>query len=322
MGAYLPDRIVTNAELAASLGVTESWILERCGIEERRFAADGEGTAAMGAEALRRAISDAGWALSDVEFVIFATLSPDHMFPGSGCYAHALLGLPNHVGVLDVRNQCSGFLYGLVVAHALIASALYSRIALVGADIHSHCLDVPETNREVAILFGDGAAAVALEASEEPGLMSSTLHVDGTGADHLKLELFDTRRRPWITQQDLESRRQIPVMDGSRVFLRAVCELGKTAYAVVHAAHKTLDDVDLVIPHQANLRINETVRKRLGLPPQKMFHNIQKRGNTTAASIPLAMVEAREAGILKRGQLVLLLAFGSGFTWGGALLRY
>ena len=321
MGAYLPERIVTNDELGRFLGVTNNWIVERCGIRERRFAAQGEGTAAMAAKAIRSAVGDAGWSLRDIDFIIFATLSPDHFFPGSGCYAQALLGLPN-IPVMDVRNQCSGFVYSLVVANALIASAQYHRIVVVGAEVHSHCLEVPETNNEVAVLFGDGAAAVALEVGDTPTILASELHVDGTGADALKMEVFDNSRRPFLTVEDIHNRRHIPVMDGIRVFRRAVTEMTATAKALVAKAGKRIEDLDLAIAHQANLRIVEMVRLRLGLPPEKMFNNIQTRGNTTAASIPLAMVEARDAGVLKRGNLLLLVTFGSGFTWGGAVIRY
>lgn len=321
LGAYLPERVVTNAELGAFLGVSEEWIVERCGVRERRFAAEGEGTAAMAAEAVRRAVSDAGWQLEDVDFIILATLSPDHQFPGSGVYAQNILGLP-HIAVMDVRNQCTGFLYGLVTANALIASGQSRKVVVVGAETHSHTLEVPDTNKEVAILFGDGAAAVALEVSDVPLILASSLHVDGSGADYLKLEIFDIKKRPYVTPEDIVNRKHIPVMDGMRVFLRAVAEMTATAKALMTKAGMTLDDIDLVIPHQANLRINETVRRRLRLPPEKFFNNIQTRGNTTAASIPLAMLEAREAGLMKRGQLVLLVAFGSGFTWGGALIRF
>lgn len=321
MGAYLPERVVTNDELGRFLGVTNDWIVERCGIRERRFAAQGEGTAAIGAKAIQRAVADAGWGLGDVDFIIFATLSPDHFFPGPGCYTQALLRLPN-IPVMDVRNQCSGFVYSLVVANALIASGQYRRVIVVGAEVHSHCLEVPETSNEVAVLFGDGAAAVALEVSDSPTVLASELHVDGSGADALKMEVFDNSRRPFLTVEDIQNRRHIPVMDGIRVFRRAVKEMTATAKALLAKASKTLDDLDLIIAHQANLRIVEMVRLRLGLPPEKMFNNIQTRGNTTAASIPLAMVEAREAGVLRRGQLVLLLTFGSGFTWGGAVIRY
>jgi len=321
MGAYLPERVVTNAELGNTLGVPEEWIVERCGIQERRYAADGEGTAAMAAEAVRRAVADAGWQLADIDFVLFATLSPDHFFPGSGVYLQTMLGLP-FIPVMDVRNQCSGFLYSLVTANALIASGQSRRVVVVGSETHSHCLNVPNTNKEIAVLFGDGAAAVALEVAESPLILASELHTDGSGADHLKLELFDFKMRPYVTPDDIINRKHIPVMDGKRVFLRAVAEMTATAKSLVKQIGIHFTDIDLVIPHQANLRINETVRRRLDLPPEKFFNNIQTRGNTTAASIPLAMVEAREAGILQRGQLVLLVSFGSGFTWGGALIRF
>ncbi len=321
MGAYLPGRVVTNEELGRYLGVTSDWILERCGIRERRFAAQGEGTAEIAAHAIRSAVADAGWQLADVDFMLFATLSPDHFFPGSGCYAQSLLGLPN-IPVMDVRNQCSGFVYSLVVANALIASGQYNKVVIVGAEIHSHCLEVPETNSEVAVLFGNGAAAVALEVSTTPTILASELHVDGSGADALKMEVFDNSRRPFLTFDDLQNRRHIPVMDGIRVFRRAVVEMTATAKALAAKVGKKVEDFDLIIAHQANLRIVEMLRQRLGLPAEKMFNNIQTRGNTTAASIPLAMVEAREAGVLKRGQWVLLLTFGSGFTWGGAVVRY
>jgi 3-oxoacyl-[acyl-carrier-protein] synthase-3 len=321
MGAYLPERVVTNQDLAKYLNTTDEWIVQRTGIHERRFTAPGEGTVSMGAEASRRAVADAGWSLGDVEFIIFATLTPDHMFPGAGCYMQAQLGLAP-VGALDVRNQCSGFIYALTVANALIVSGQYGRILVVGSETHSACLEDPRAPRDIAVLFGDGAAAVVVEASTEEGFLASVLHADGRGADALKLELFDFKKKPFITPRDLEEGRQFPYMDGRQVFRNAIDGMVSACHEVLAKAGKMLADVDLVIPHQANLRIAEAVRSRLELPPEKVFNNIQTRGNTTGASIPLAMVDAREAGILKRGQLLLQLAFGSGFTWAGALLRF
>jgi 3-oxoacyl-[acyl-carrier-protein] synthase-3 len=321
MGAYLPERVVTNHDLAKYLDTSDEWIVQRTGIRERRYTAPGEGTSSMGAEAARRAVADAGWSLGDVEFLIVATLSPDHFFPGAGCYIQALLRLPG-IGALDVRNQCSGFLYALTVADALIAAGRYRRILVIGTEAHSPCLEDARAPRDVAVLFGDGAAAVALEAGAEPGLLGAALHADGRGADALKLELFDFRKKPFINALDLEAGRQYPVMDGRSVFRHAVDGMVDACQEVLAQAGKSVCDVDLVIPHQANLRIAEAVRSRLGLPPAKMFTNIDKRGNTTAASIPLAMAEARDAGLLKRGHLLLLPAFGSGFTWGGVLWRY
>ena len=321
IGAYLPDRVVSNAYLAEFFGTTEAWILERTGIRERRYAAQGQGVSDMGAEAARAAVADAGWTLDQVEFIIFATLSPDHHFPGAGCYMQRCLGLPG-VGVLDVRNQCTGFLYSLTVASALIGSGQYSKVLVVCAEAQSHCIEVPDAPPEVAILFGDAAAAVALEPSTEPGQLTSALHADGEGADLLKLELFDFARAPFITADDLDAGRHFVVMNGARIFLRAVKKMLESCHEVLDEAQLTLDAVHLVIPHQANLRINETVRKRLKLSPEKMFSNIEERGNTTAASIPLALYEARQAGRLDRGDLLLMPAFGSGLTWGAVLWRF
>jgi 3-oxoacyl-[acyl-carrier-protein] synthase-3 len=321
MGAYLPARVVTNADLARSFDTTDAWIVQRTGIHERRYTAPGEGTAAMGAAAARQALADAGWQPSQVEFLLCATTTPDHFFPAAGCYIQALLGLPG-VGAVDVRAQCSGFVYALTFAHALLVAGQYSRLLVIGAETHSACLEDPRAPRDVAVLFGDGAAAVALETGTGEGLLSAVLHADGRGADALKLELFDFGRKPYICAADLEAGRQFPVMDGREVFRRAIDGMVAAAQETLTRAGKRLGEVDLVIPHQANLRISEAVRLRLRLPPEKVFNNIQQRGNTTAASIPLALVEARAAGRLKRGDLLLLLAFGSGFTWAGALLRY
>jgi 3-oxoacyl-[acyl-carrier-protein] synthase-3 len=320
MGSYLPDRVVTNQDLSKYLNTSDEWIVQRTGIRERRYTKPGEGTVSMGAEAAKKALADCGWSKKDVEFIIFATLSADHYFPGAGCYMQAMLDMPG-IGALDVRNQCTGFVYGLAVADALIVAGQYTRILLVGSETHSACLEDPKAPRDVAVLFGDAAAAVTLEASTQEGVLSSVLHADGRGADALKLELFDFKRKPFITHEDLNKGKQYPVMDGKQVYRFAVDGMVDVARETLAKAGKTLADVDLVIPHQANLRIAEAVRSRLELPESKMFNNIQTRGNTTAASIPLAMVEAREAGLLKRGHLLLMLAFGSGFTSGGALVR-
>ena len=321
MGYYLPERVVTNQDITKYLDTTDEWIVERTGIKERRFAAPGEGTAQMGAEATRKAVVDAGWKLSDIEFVIFATLSPDHLFPGSGCYMQGLLDIPG-IGVLDIRNQCSGFIYGLAIAQAFIATGQYKRILLVGSETHSHCLEDPKAPRDVAVLFGDGAAAVCLEATDGEGVMATVMHADGSKADALKLECFNFRNLPFVTPEDIQAGKHFPVMDGRQVFVRAVEGMLQASEEVLKKAGKKLDDIKLIVPHQANLRISEAVRKKLGVDPDRVFNNIMTRGNTTAASIPLAMAEAREAGKLNRGDLVLLLAFGSGFTWGGAVLRY
>jgi 3-oxoacyl-[acyl-carrier-protein] synthase-3 len=321
MGAYLPERVVTNAELTKLFDTSDEWIVQRTGIRERRFAAPGEGAAAMGAKACERTLADAGWSKEDVEFIVFVTITPDHFFPGPGCYMQALLDMPN-IGALDIRNQCTGFLYGLTVANAMIVAGQYNRILVVGSEKHSPCLEIQGAPRHIAVLFGDAAAAVALDAGEGEGVISSVLHADGRGADSLKLELFDFSRTPFIIPKYLEEGRHFPSMDGRVVFTHAVEGMVSAAREVLKNAGKTLNDVDLVIMHQANMRIADLVTRKLELPPEKVFNNIENRGNTTGASIPLAMYEAREKGVLKRGQLLLLLAFGSGFTWGGTLMRY
>jgi 3-oxoacyl-[acyl-carrier-protein] synthase-3 len=306
MGAYLPERVVTNHDLAKYLDTSDEWIVQRTGIHERRYTKPGECSESMGAEATRRAVGDAGWSLSDIEFIIFTTLSPYHFFPGAGCYMQAMLGLPG-IPALDVRNQCSAFPYALTVANALIVAGQYRRVLVVGSEAHSPVVGDPKAPRDVAVLFGDAAAAVALEGSPEPGLLGSVLHADGRGADSLKLELYDFTKKPYISHADLDSGRQFPVMDGRQVFRHAVDGMVAACQEVLAQAGKKLADVDLVIPHQANLRISEAVRERLELPPEKVFNNIQYRGNTTAASIPF---------------LLLTPAFGAGFTWGAVLWRF
>jgi 3-oxoacyl-[acyl-carrier-protein] synthase-3 len=321
MGAYLPERVVTNHDVAKYLDTSDEWIVQRTGIRERRFTAPGEGSESMGAEATRRAVVDAGWKLQDIEFIIFATLSPKHFFPGGGCYMQAMLDLPG-VPALDIRNQCSAFPYALTIGNSLIVSGQYRRILIVGSEAHSPVMEDSKAPRDVAVLFGDAAAAVLLEAANKPGLLGSVLYADGRGADSLKVELFDFTRKPYIVPSDLETGRHFPVMDGRQVFRHAVDGMVDACQKVLAKAGRSVRDVDLVVPHQANLRISEAIRTRLDLPPEKVFNNIQTRGNTTAASIPLAMVEARDAGILKRGHLVLLPAFGAGFTWGAVLWQY
>ena len=321
MGAYLPERVVTNDDLATLFDTSDDWIRSRTGIVERRYAAQGEGTAQLASHAAREAMADAGWTADDVDLLLFATLSPDHHFPGSGCYLQAMLDLGS-VPAMDLRTQCTGFLYGLATARAFIVSEQYRRVLVVGAEIHSHTLEHPDAPRDLAVLFGDGAAAVAVERTDKPGLLAPVLHADGRGASALQLTLFEMSRRPWVTPQDIEAGRQFPTMDNAKVFLEAVRRMEQAVHEVLASAGHDLDEVALVIPHQANLRISEALRRRLGLAPERVFNNIQTRGNLTAASLPMALYDARQAGRLPERGLVLLVAFGSGFTWGGALLRF
>ncbi|MBZ0253858.1 MAG: beta-ketoacyl-ACP synthase 3, partial [Candidatus Methylomirabilis sp.] len=276
-----------------------------------------------GVLAAERALANAGVRKEEIDFIIFATLSPDHHFPGSGVYMQDKLGIPG-VGALDVRNQCSGFLYSLAVADAFVRTGQYKRILVVGAENHSHCLEDPRNSRDVAVLFGDGAGAAVVgpSESEDRGIFSIHLHADGSGADALKMDVFDFSKLPFISEEDLRAGIQWPKMDGRKVFMNAVGRMKEVMQEALKSSGFGVEDIDMVIPHQANLRINETVRKSLGMPEEKFHNNLQKYGNTTAASIPLALTEAIELGKVKPGSLVAFVAFGAGFTWGAAVMRW
>ncbi|HSI05850.1 MAG TPA: beta-ketoacyl-ACP synthase 3, partial [Myxococcota bacterium] len=257
------------------------------------------------------------------DFIIYATLSPDRNFPGDGVLVGAKLDIPG-VPALDIRNQCSGFLYGLQVADAFIKAGMYKRILLIGSEVHSTGLDFTDRGRDVAVIFGDGAGAAVLGPSsdEGQGILSIALHADGRFADELQLAYPSSAVMPRITEADIRAGKHYPRMNGKNVFKHAVARMPEVVGEVLAASGLTAQDLDMLIPHQANLRISEMVQKRLELPDHKVFNNIQKYGNTTAASIPLALDEAVRQGKVKRGDLVCLAAFGAGFTWGGALLRY
>ncbi|MCB9664208.1 MAG: beta-ketoacyl-ACP synthase 3 [Alphaproteobacteria bacterium] len=331
-GANVPDRVVTNDDLAVVYGIDtdEAWIRTRTGVRERRFADEGVRTSDLAAPAARRALEAAGWQASDLDLVVFCTLSPDKAFPGSGVYLQALLGLPDagcFPPCLDVRNQCSGFLYGLACATGMIRGGLASRVLLVGAEVHSAALDLTTRGRSVAALFGDGAAAVCLEASEAPGVRDVLLGADGRHADSLAQGVWDMGRRPFVTL-DAEGRGTIPPeqlwahMDGPLVFRHAVSRMRDALVDVCARDGSSLQDVDLFVLHQANRRINTQVARLLEIPEDRLVHNIERFGNTTAATIPLLLDEAARSGRLVEGMRVALCAFGSGFTWGSALLDW
>ena len=284
------------------------------------------GPAELAEHAARAALADAGRTPADVDMLLFATLSPDLFFPGSGCLLQARLGLGS-VPSLDLRTQCTGFLYGLQVADSLIAAGAYRTVLLVGAEVHSTGLDVSTRGRDVAVIFGDGAGAAVLEPAATthdgsgPGVLDVLLHADGTGAELLMLEAPASGRSPRLTPAMLEEGRHYPRMDGPAVFRQAVTRLPEVARAILARNGLTVADVDLVVPHQANLRINTHVAEVLGIPPERIVHTVHVWGNTTAASIPTALDLAREDGRARPGMLVLMLAFGAGLTWGAALVR-
>ena len=321
-GRYVPDNVVTNLDMMKRVPTTDEWIRERTGIEQRYFVNEEIGASDLGYEAAKIALARAGLKATDLDFIIFATLSPDYMFPGSGCLLQKLLGVPG-IGALDVRTQCTGFVYGLAVADAFIRCGTYRRVLVVGAEVHSSGLEFNERGRHIAVLFGDGAGAAVLEACEDGrGVLSTHLHADGRHAQELWTENPGSRRIPRMYDGILKDGSCFPQMNGREVFKHAVTKFPQVIHEALAANGLTLRDISLLIPHQANLRITEAVAQRLELPPEKVMSNIQRYGNTTAASIPIALDEALEQGRIKSGDLVILASFGSGFTWASAAIRW
>ena len=331
-GFYVPPRRVTNEDLRTQYGVdtTHEWIHKRTGIEERRYSEEGVATSDLALQAAEAAIKRAGIAKTDLDMIIFATLSPDHAFPGSGVYLQQKLGLcegPNakFVPALDVRNQCSGFLYSLGTATSMVKSGACKHVLVVGAETHSAAMDLTTRGRNVASLFGDGAGAVIVSATEEDrGVRSWTLGADGRFADALSQKIWDIRRRPFIPQ-NAEGWGQVSPdamwaqMEGKLVFKNAVERMMTVLMEACIDAGCTGQDIDMFFFHQANMRINQFIQHQLGIPDEKIVHNIQRYGNTTAATIPILLAEAEESGKLRRGMKVAMVAFGSGFTWGAAI---
>jgi 3-oxoacyl-[acyl-carrier-protein] synthase-3 len=302
---------------------SDEWIQQRTGICERRFVDEGVGTSDLACEAAQIAIQAAGLALADIDFLIFATLSSDYGFPGSGCLLQDKLGIGT-IGALDVRNQCSGFIYGLSVADQFVKTGMYQRILVVGAEVHSTGLEFNTHGRDVAVLFGDGAGAavVGRALAGEGEILSTHLHSQGKYAKKLWIEAPGSIFHPRINEEMLRQGRQYPVMDGRYVFKHAVERFREVIQEALDANQLTIQEVDLLILHQANLRIAEFVTQALKIDPERVFCNIQKYGNTTAASIPIALDEALEQGKIKSGDIVVLAAFGSGFTWAAAVMRW
>ncbi|MEZ4220318.1 MAG: beta-ketoacyl-ACP synthase III [Polyangiaceae bacterium] len=324
VGSYVPERVVTNDDLAKLMTTTDEWIVQRSGIKERRFIErDGIGASDLAVPATERALVHAGIDKSKIDAIIFATLSPDYNFPGSGCLLGHKLGLPG-VPALDIRNQCSGFLYGLSVADAWIRSGMYEHVLLVGSEVHSTGLDFTDRGRDVAVLFGDGAGAAIVGKSrdDEHGLLSIALHADGVGAEELWVEAPASKYIPRLTQEMLDEARHYPKMKGKQVFRWATDKMPEVAQEVLSAAGLGIKDVDLFVPHQANMRINQLVGWRLELDEEKVVHNIEKFGNTTAATIPMALDRAFQEGRVKDDTLVLYAAFGAGYTWAGGVMRF
>lgn len=343
IGHYVPDQVITNHDLEKLMDTSNEWIIERTGIETRRYAdRKTETTSTMGTAAAKKAAEDAGIEVSEIDFIICATLSPDYYFPGSGVLIQRQLGLADKgVGALDVRNQCSGFIYALSVGDAFVRSGQYKNILVVGSETHSMGLDFSTRGRDISVIFGDGAAAVILQPTteENQGILVNRMHADGREAEELSFICpgshsgihdenadfgfsDDTFDSIFVTQGMVDNAQLFPYMNGRHVFKYAVQKFPEVIMQVLGEAGLSPQDINLLIPHQANLRISQFVQKTLRLSDDQVFNNIQKYGNTTAASIPLALSEAKEAGLVKRGDLICLAAFGSGFTWGASLLRW
>lgn len=327
LGFFVPDNVVTNDDLSRVMDTSDEWIQERTGIQERRHVIKGEDTtASMGVKAAKIAIERAGIDKDDIDFIVFATLSPDYYFPGPGVQVQHALGI-NTVGAIDVRNQCSGFVYGISLADQYIKSGMYKNVLVIGSEVHSTGLDMTTRGRGVSVIFGDGAGAAILSREEDQtkGILSSHLHSEGQHAEELSLIAPGMGKR-WvldiIEENDPDDTSYYPYMNGQFVFKNAVQRFSEVIMEGLKANDLQPSDIDLLIPHQANLRIAQFIQRKFRLKDEQVYNNIMKYGNTTAASIPIALTEAWENGKVKAGDLVVLAAFGSGFTWGSCIIRW
>lgn len=348
IGYYVPEKVVTNEDLSKVMDTTDEWIQERTGIQQRRYGKKHqETTTTMAAAAARIACERAGIAPEDIDFIVFATLSPDYYFPGCGVLLQRELGITQReAGALDIRNQCSGFVYALSIADQFVRTGTYKNVLVVGSEMHSMGLDFSTRGRNVTVIFGDGAGAAIVQPSDDPnrGILATKLHSDGTYAEKLAFinpgahggyhfnkmgeatdfgfPPEDTYGEIFITPRMIETGQYYPNMEGQFVFKLAVQKFPEVIHEALKEAGLQASDINMLIPHQANLRISQFVQKILGLRDDQVWNNIQRYGNTTAASVPIALCEACEAGKIKEGDLVCLAAFGSGFTWGSALIRW
>ena len=326
LGFYVPDNIVTNEDLSKIMETNDEWIQERTGIQERRHIVRGQDTTtSMGVKAAKIAIERSGVSNDDIDFIVFATISPDYYFPGPGVELQKQLGLKT-IGALDVRNQCSGFIYALSVADQFIKTGMYKNILVVASEVQSLGLDMTTRGRGVSVIFGDGAGAIVLTRSDdESGILSTHLHSEGEHAKELAVIAPGMGGR-WVTdilaENNPDDESYFPYMNGQFVFKHAVVRFSEVINEGLQANNLTVSDIDLLIPHQANLRISQFIQKKFGLNDDQVFNNIQKYGNTTAASIPIALTEAWEQGKIKKGDNVVLAAFGSGFTWASAIIKW
>lgn len=327
LGSHLPERVVTNDDLAELMDTSDEWIRQRTGIGERRWVDAGTSTTDLGLVAATAALEDAGLGPADLDMIVFATLSPDHEFPGNACFLQAKLDVPG-IPAMDVRQQCTGFVYAVSTADAMIRVGNADTVLVVGAEVHSKGLDVSSSGRDVSVLFGDGAGAVVMQATEvadarhDSHVWDTRLHADGSFADSLWLPAPGMAYERFIAEEHFTEGLNYPQMDGRTVFVNAVKRMPETVEEILAENGVGIDDVDLFVFHQANMRIIEAAAHRLGLAPEKVVNTIEYTANTTAATLPLCLDEARRQGKLEPGMLVAGAAFGSGFTWGSMLLRW
>ena len=327
LGYYVPENVVSNDDLSKIMDTSDEWIQERTGIKERRHIVKGEDTTtSMGVKAAKIAIERSGLELQEIDFIVFATISPDYYFPGPGVALQHELGLKT-VGALDIRNQCSGFVYALSVADQFIKTGMYKNILIVASELQSLGLDMTDRGRGVSVIFGDGAGAAVLSREENStkGILSTHLHSEGEHAKELSL-LAPGMGGRWVTDilkdNSPDDESYFPYMNGQFVFKNAVVRFSEVINEALQANNLQVSDIDMLIPHQANLRISQFIQKKFDLADDQVFNNIQKYGNTTAASIPIALTEAWEQGKIKEGDTIVLAAFGSGFTWASAIIKW
>ncbi|MEL7002078.1 MAG: beta-ketoacyl-ACP synthase III [Bacteroidota bacterium] len=324
VGHYVPENIITNNDLAKLIDTTDEWIVERTGIKERRFINPEKDTVAnMGVKAAKMALERANLEAQDIDFIVFATITPDYFFPGSGVLLQREMGLEGK-GALDIRNACSGFIYAVSVADQFIKTGMYKTILVVGAEIQSTAVDMSDKGRNHAVIFADGAGAVIMQASDQPGVLSTHLHADGNYAEELYVRDPGSSRTREERQPDqiLDTSTYKLQMNGNAVFKHAIVRFHEVILEALEANNLKKEDIDLLLPHQANLRISNYVQEKLGMPDEKVYNNIMRYGNTTAGSIPIAMSEAWAEGKIKEGNLICLAAFGSGFTWASSLIKW
>ena len=322
MGYYVPDRVIDNSYFTDFMDTSDQWIRERTGIEERRFANPGEGPSDLAIPAVNMALENSKLKTDDIDFIIFATSTPDYYIPGSGCLIQEKMNFRN-IGALDIRCQCSGFIYALSIADQYVKNQTYKNILIIASEVQSTAMDLSNEGRNTAIIFADGAAAAVISSTtDDKGLLSTHLHTDGKYAKELWVEAPSSKVKPRLDKSILDSKKQFLYMNGREVFRHAIKRFPEVIYEALNHNDLSIDDISILIPHQANLRISKSIQKIMNLKDNQLVSNIHKYGNTTAASVPIALCETIMNNKLKKGDILVLAAFGSGFSWGSAILKW